>query len=201
MASHFHSACFSYLEQAGVQPLSLGSHQYARGWVWQHPTQAVLPSSAGLVRSFDICVPTATSSSDTDELTEPIDDSATHAALTQTVRVHQSVHWSSTWRVPVLYFHASWPSGQPLSLDELSTARVIHNTGTLQSALVNPQTDGSYFAPISYGDHPRTGLPSFYLHPCQTAHILSDILPPSHPDHLYIAAFLSLCASAVEMRA
>lgn len=218
----FRAACLSFLAETAHthdDTLSLGSHQFARQWTWQEPLQhhalaIVHGSSAGLFRSFPLPV-TALTDVPTNEAgevkgyadalpSEVEDEAAVHTtSINTSLYVTQSIHWSCTWRVPVLYFHANWSSGEPMSLDQLTAFGVIHDSGTLQSALLRPDTaedSNSYFVPVSYGDHPRTGLPSFYLHPCQTGRILSDLLPESYPSHLYIEAFLNLCASAVEMR-
>ncbi|PWY99193.1 hypothetical protein BCV70DRAFT_201399 [Testicularia cyperi] len=141
------------------------------------------------------------------------------------VTVTQSIHWSNTWRVPVLYFHACFDSGQPLSLQQLlSSPSILHASSTLRSSLPsnstsNPNSEpdletqdqeqdqdqrGSYFPPISYGDHPRTALPSFYLHPCETIHFLSTIIQPSSTSvspKQFLEAFISLCSNVIEMRA
>lgn len=37
-------------------------------------------------------------------------------------------------------------------------------------------TDQAHFPTISQGDHPQTGLPCFYLHPCETSAAIEDVL-------------------------
>lgn len=88
----------------------------------------------------------------------------------------------------------------------------------------------AYFPPLSTSDHPVTGLPAICLHPCQTATVIGEMLASSTEatrwstmsessetaeggqqragDRVdddsyarqYLEAFMTLCASAVEMR-
>lgn len=88
----------------------------------------------------------------------------------------------------------------------------------------------AYFPPLSTSDHPATGLPAICLHPCQTATVIGEMLASSTeatrwstmPEssetaeggqlragdrvdddsyaRQYLEAFMTLCASAVEMR-
>jgi hypothetical protein len=74
----------------------------------------------------------------------------------------------------------------------------------------------AYFPPLSLSDHPITSLPCISLHPCQTAVVIGEMMQ-SHGvsakrdgDHHegeesvygreYLEAFMTICASAVEMR-
>lgn len=63
------------------------------------------------------------------------------------------------------------------------------------------------FLPLSQGEHPISGLSSFYLHPCETATWLETIrksncrdLQPEAEMAAYLETFVMLCSSAVEMR-
>lgn len=137
----------------------------------------------------------------------------------ETVTVHQAISWSKIWRLPVLYFHAHTAGGQPVALSHLTRVGIVHSSGTL------PHADGADdvgehevdtpATPISVADHPRTGLPTYFLHPCHTETALQSLLLHRHDQHpigdgegeggeqgwTYLSAFVNLCSSAVEMRA
>ena len=67
-----------------------------------------------------------------------------------------SICYSVTYNSPTLYFTVSTISGQPLSHDQL--LKVIPS---------DPPPS------ISHEEHPVTGTPSFFLHPCGTEKLLS----------------------------
>lgn len=139
--------------------------------------------------------------------------SESKAALRRTVHMTQSIQYSSTWHVPVLWLQG-WVSEdgteaiRPLEVDDVLAYRSKGNTlqQLLESTTNDPQQQrGAYFPPITIADHPANGHPSVYLHPCQTAQVIGEMLP--HRDEgdpnfgrRYLEAFLAICASAVEMR-
>lgn len=82
-----------------------------------------------------------------------------------------SVVYSHVWGVPVLYFRVQYLNGIPLSRSQVLNILIggigdsIENKGTHEDAI--EEDDGWNF--VSYEEHPITGVPSFFLHPCQTS--------------------------------
>ena len=72
-----------------------------------------------------------------------------------------SISFSDTWRVPVLYFTVQDSSGTPCPRDQVLSMLPASSM----------QEDTWDF--VSYDEHPITGIPSYFLHPCQTKDILS----------------------------
>jgi ubiquitin-like-conjugating enzyme ATG10 len=69
-----------------------------------------------------------------------------------------SIVYSDTWMVPVLYFSVTRnDNGMPFSRNEI--LEMLDNTNDVE--------DTWQF--VSYQEHPITGEPSCFLHPCQTA--------------------------------
>ena len=79
-----------------------------------------------------------------------------------------SIVFHATWRCPVLYFSTSPP---------LSRSAVLRHLRLPPDSVPPPGgecgvLDGSYGL-VSMEDHPASGHPSYYLHPCQTRDVLS----------------------------
>ncbi|TKY85570.1 hypothetical protein EX895_005732 [Sporisorium graminicola] len=215
---------------------SLSWLTYATQWTWLaplHPGPA-FEGTTGLVRSFALAAPPPAERAegddgevvlDEDEVAEAVgDEAAVGRTGARVVTVHQTIAWSKIWRLPVLFFHAHTERGEPVQLDQLAQLGVVHSRGTLCASQPPPSPPPLHAgsgaaqqqqevaqgtaAPISVADHPRTGLPSYYLHPCHTDVALREVWRHHHnceregnEDGGYVAAFVSLCASAVEMRA
>jgi len=73
-----------------------------------------------------------------------------------------SVVFSDTYSVPVLYFGAQYLDGSPVP-----RAQILE-------WLPEKVQDSWEF--VSQEEHPVTGMPSFFLHPCQTAARLEEML-------------------------
>jgi ubiquitin-like-conjugating enzyme ATG10 len=79
-------------------------------------------------------------------------------------------------------------AGSALTLAEILTSSLFHaassevfvrdNSSTYATTQEdNDETDeNEHFPAISQGEHPSTGTPCFFLHPCETSTALSDIL-------------------------
>lgn len=206
----FQRECFAYLAQRDALSMPQKQHElswasYAHGWTWQDPLLpgTAFTGTAGLHRSYAII---ARQNCTTEEKHAPEDevcasaqladetDDATFTPTTtrRVIQLEQSIHWSSVWSLPVLYFHATL-NDRTIGLDDLQGCGVVHAAGTLAPHL------GEALQPVSVGDHPRSKLPSFYLHPCNTNSALSSLLAgDKHAP--YVASFVALCASAVHMR-
>ena len=74
-----------------------------------------------------------------------------------------SVVYSDSWRIPTLWFTAQDPSGTSLPREKLL------------SILPSPGIQDSWDF-ISHDEHPVTGAPSYFLHPCQTSNRLKQLL-------------------------
>ncbi|KAM0791157.1 hypothetical protein ACM66B_005642 [Microbotryomycetes sp. NB124-2] len=104
---------------------------------------------------------------------------------THTCYVNLFACWSATYQVPVMYFQAFTSSGAPLSMDQVvyqaNIFRIFANNtypwSTLSDANRNETADSGRHMPfLSQGDHPVTGEPAWFLHPCETSTVLSDVL-------------------------
>jgi ubiquitin-like-conjugating enzyme ATG10 len=79
-----------------------------------------------------------------------------------------------------------------------------------KGAIANGEDTHSHFPTISQGEHPETGLPCLYLHPCETSTALQDVL--SHSGDLsqgqkdrttnlqFIEAWAMLVSTLVDIR-
>lgn len=83
-------------------------------------------------------------------------------------RVNFSIIFSETYAVPVLYFHAQDMNGSPHCrskvlqwLAPFSQLGEKHRQGDLD--------EEASWEFVSQEQHPVTGIPSYFLHPCQTA--------------------------------
>jgi Autophagocytosis associated protein, active-site domain len=72
-----------------------------------------------------------------------------------------SIVYSDTWRVPILYFTVQWyDTGSPCTRTEvLQWLKSGGNPGE--------DDDDNGWDFVSQEEHPITGLPTFFLHPCQ----------------------------------
>ncbi len=184
--AQFVSYCLDYLarrDRSHAPHSSLSWLTYAQAWQYDPPLHSgkAFESTAGLSRSFDFLIPSLSPSHDPiddseagqEDVSLPDDPEQTDFRLDparQTIRIHQTITHSPIWALPILHFHATIPSGEPVPLNQLTRLGVVHSLGS-----VPQQTDGMVAA-ISVGDHPRTGLPSYYLHPCNTAAALEGLL-------------------------
>jgi hypothetical protein len=77
-----------------------------------------------------------------------------------------SIVFSDTWRVPVLYFTVQHEDGTLLLRSQV--LEVIMN--------VDDNEIANTWDFVSYEEHPTTGEPSFFLHPCQTLARVQQLL-------------------------
>ena len=79
-----------------------------------------------------------------------------------------SIIYSSTFRVPVLYFSVQEMNGSPVGRQQvLEILRQEHSKRSSFAISDDIPTDTWEF--ISQEEHPITGLVSYFLHPCQSA--------------------------------
>lgn len=99
---------------------------------------------------------------------EDEDPSALHSFCRPTV-VHFEYHvvYSPSYRVPVLYFNATFPSGKLIPLQEvwqlLSPAHVRSGSGT-------------EWGTVTQQEHPLLCCPFYHIHPCHTADVMGTAL-------------------------
>jgi hypothetical protein len=117
-----------------------------------------------------------------------------------------SVCFSHVWSIPVLYFRAQDLHGQMISrarlLHFIQQGRIIPTGDTEEDV----DWDENNF--ISEDEHPVTGTPCFFLHPCETAtrlHTLSlSIQEDSDPDtrfySLLILSWLCMVLPSTQFR-
>jgi hypothetical protein len=70
-----------------------------------------------------------------------------------------SIVYSETWRVPVVYFTVLHPDGSPCTREDIVDSLMDQN----HQNQINDSWDF-----ISHDEHPITGVPSLFLHPCRT---------------------------------
>lgn len=191
-APQFAAGAQAYVAKHEAPPSSsgsLGSHLYAAGWTFQATPVAYLR------RTFSVI------------------DSTSVSGTPRTLHATQSIAHSSTWRAPVLYLEAHTDEGSPLSLAEIEASSLLtRNVGaptSLPAGATSADADSSQWARLGAAEHPASGAPCAMLHPCETAAWLG-LLQSSTPADAstteeaksvaYIEAFMTLCASAVEMR-
>ncbi|GAA5925362.1 ATG3/ATG10 family protein [Sporobolomyces koalae] len=116
---------------------------------------------------------------------------------TEVCKVHLSICWSDSYQTPVLWFEAYRTSGAPLTLREIASSTIFHRSvlgptyplTTLDpNAASQPHLDVPDDCPattpfISQSDHPATGRPSWFLHPCETSTIVDEVLSASPERH------------------
>lgn len=120
-----------------------------------------------------------------------VDHDAAPPSEHSTVEWHFSVVYSDTWQVPILYFTVQHRDGSPCPRSLVLES--LH------------EEDDSYEF-ISYDEHPISGIPSLYLHPCQTSERLNILLmgtssswTTTSPCHILLS-WLSIVLPAVGFR-
>ncbi|CAE6382496.1 unnamed protein product [Rhizoctonia solani] len=122
---------------------------------------------------------------DHDELTEDDDGSCapTNEDEAERVYFHESIVWHPTYMVPAYYFQAADASGSPVSVTRvINTARFRGRTFSdmadkaTEYGIHPTRTADAQFPLLSNGDHPITGAPHWYFHPCETSAAVREIL-------------------------
>jgi len=92
-----------------------------------------------------------------------------NATKTTTTEWYFSIVYSDVWRVPILYFtvQSVEKSGSPCQRSEIISS-------LMQFSHYNCVEDTWEF--FSYEEHPITGVPSFFLHPCRTSERMQTIM-------------------------
>jgi len=203
----FVEAAKSYAERAS-QDTSSGAHVYAQGWKWTNGSNP--PYTSHLSRTFSLPSRNAVESKNDDAelldsmaVTEEEDEtgkSTGNSSGSQTISITQSICYSSTWKVPVLYVEASDADGSPLSVEALCASPVFMGSVDVRKSDTQDVDGLAIFPTVSIGENPGNGHNSAYLHPCETAKYIATLLGEEDSNIKYIESFVMLCGSVVEMR-
>ncbi|XP_074138265.1 ubiquitin-like-conjugating enzyme ATG10 isoform X1 [Sminthopsis crassicaudata] len=112
-------------------------------------------------------------------------------AAAEVIRYEYHVLYSCSYRVPVLYFRASFLDGRPLTLKEIwDGVHQFYKARLLQEP----------WSTITQQEHPILGQPFFVLHPCKTNEFMTSLLDNSEKDNRninYITSWLSIVGPVV----
>ena len=89
-----------------------------------------------------------------------------------------SIVYHEVWMVPVLYFQVHFLDGKRCSRSSVLEALNFHDSDSGGICNVDFVIDTWDF--LSEEEHPVTGIPSFFLHPCQTSARLQCMLKSLH---------------------
>lgn len=78
-----------------------------------------------------------------------------------------SISYSHIWRVPVLHFTVQTQNGMPLNRQDVFSLLNLHSS--------DPENANTSSDNVSIDEHPVTGLPAYFLHPCQTTDLLEQL--------------------------
>lgn len=98
------------------------------------------------------------------------------------------VLYSSSYRVPVLYFNVWRQNGSLLPLSDIWSLM----PDCLQEQLLQLR-----WTTVTQQEHPIQGTPYFQLHPCKTAHFMEQTLPKDTKHANYLVTWLSTIAPVV----
>ncbi|CAG8503140.1 13276_t:CDS:2, partial [Acaulospora colombiana] len=83
--------------------------------------------------------------------------------------VDYHVIYSTSYKVPVLYFNVYYDDGTPLKIDEIYSNLV-------QPSRFEDIKPAGFYGGISQQDHPTLLIPFYFLHPCETATLMRTIV-------------------------
>lgn len=119
-----------------------------------------------------------------DEQVMIVQDSVSLEESRVEVKWHFSIVYSDTYGVPVLYFRVQTLDGSPCERFKIL------------EWLPNQSIEDNWDF-ISQEEHPISGLPSYFLHPCQTSGRLAKLLQSSQADESILWAWMSMIFPAV----
>ncbi|GAA5917297.1 hypothetical protein JCM6882_004155 [Rhodosporidiobolus microsporus] len=209
---------------------------FEQGWEWAvegaskyHPGVGYLCRARPLLRHFAASSSPSYAFNEGDEAfpaVEEEDDAALPARNPfveeergrEPCKVTPSVCWSSSFGVPVLWFEAVKSSGAPLTLNDLSTCTFFHSQQRpslfSSSSLSSPSPssvaeDAPRLPFLSQADHPATGRPSWFVHPCETEGVVGEVLDATgkgeegegeEGDVRWLRAWMMVVSSVVDLR-
>ncbi|CAE6434341.1 unnamed protein product [Rhizoctonia solani] len=187
----FNRACQIFLHEPPQGSDQVNSSQYAGFGTWNWVKHNSIPNWGYLARTSSSQILKHENKQDTtlldgdDELIEHDDESCapTNEDVAERVYFHESIVWHPTYMVPTYYFQAVDTGGSPVSLTQvINTTRFRRRTfldmaGEVAEYGIQPtKTDNAQFPLLSDGDHPITGAPHWYFHPCETSVAVREIL-------------------------
>ncbi|PWA71944.1 autophagocytosis-associated family protein [Artemisia annua] len=111
---------------------------------------------------------------------EPLDNATlVHSSDDDGYRYDFHVVYSSSYRVPVLYFRAHSSDGQPLSLDEIEKNLPTRSANALIESkwtFITQQVRSYFVKFIDSSEHPYLNRPWYTLHPCGTSEWMKLLL-------------------------
>lgn len=181
---------------------NVGKHLYSQGWQWKQgnfPPFTQHMARTGIVTK--VRLPLNDQEDDIlDEFSiiEETDEGSNSGSTVATIlHVHQTIVFSSTWNVPVMYIEASKNDGSILPINDLLRSTIFH----IQPKPEDHQELNATFPTISIGENPANGHGSAYLHPCKTATSIAILLEEKAVSPIeYLETFIMLCSDVVEMR-
>ncbi|KAF9519351.1 hypothetical protein BS47DRAFT_1337112, partial [Hydnum rufescens UP504] len=183
----FDAACRSLVELdiSGVN----GSLSYLPlNWMWKEHSKYSGFGYLYRTVSFQDRGNTEPSSSELDNGgVEDFEDRATIPMMgsSSQISIDQYVVFSNTFRVPSFYFNAYYADGTPLSLLDLVQTSFMRHTVSIPNACTSPSQsillpqigeDSVPFPLLTRGDHPTTGAPCWYIHPCETSAAVKELM-------------------------
>ncbi|EIN10704.1 hypothetical protein PUNSTDRAFT_65754, partial [Punctularia strigosozonata HHB-11173 SS5] len=122
----------------------------------------------------------------------------------------QDIVYSPTFRIPTFYFTISNAHGVPLNLDNVVRIGLLRSDAVQDAhrtvfALTRPSAP---FPLLTQGDHPVRGFPAWYLHPCETAAAVNEIVGELNQDAVsdldrdvrWLEAWFVLLGNVVDLR-
>ncbi|KAL1709220.1 hypothetical protein EV121DRAFT_253348 [Schizophyllum commune] len=187
----FDTACQTYVS---ARPTDRGNC----GWQWNaysSPYQASVGYLARITTEFTLDEPSEPFANDDmealsdgdgpvtgsrDEVVAELEDEAAAPRSTtkQPLNCQQYVVYAPGFQVPAFYFTLHDARGSPLRVDDLIRTSLFRPSAfdatTRNSFAITPSA--SAFPLLSQGDHPVLGTPCWYIHPCETATALNEIM-------------------------
>ncbi|VDO10730.1 unnamed protein product [Rodentolepis nana] len=99
----------------------------------------------------------------------------------KSARLEYRITYSDSYSVPILMFRGSFRDGKPVPISYFWDCFLNSSPNNLDPLIVISQTE-----------HRQTGVPYFFVHPCKTKNLMSNVNPAS-PDS-YLSLWLSLMA-------
>ncbi|VDL23633.1 unnamed protein product [Hymenolepis diminuta] len=96
-------------------------------------------------------------------------------------RLEYRITYNDAYSVPILMFRGSLKDGEPVPISYFWDCFSNRSSN-----------DADPFSVISQMEHRQTGVPYFFVHPCKTKDLMSDVNPTSPKN--YLSLWLSLMA-------
>jgi Autophagocytosis associated protein, active-site domain len=95
------------------------------------------------------------------------DCDAVHVGSCSQTEWRLSIAYNFTWHVPVMYFMVQFPDGTPCARQDMLDLLLCFRR--------NRDSVSDMWDFVSSEEHPITGVPSFFLHPCRTSSLLETL--------------------------